>query len=233
MTESFIQAIHNFVRANILFEKMAERKNILLTGGCGYIGSHAAISLLNAGYNLTIVDNFVNSSMESTKRVKNLANIQASDGERIRVFDADIQDKSAFEVVFKSSPVFYACIHFAGLKAVGESVRKPLLYYGNNVAGTLVLLELMDQYGCKSIVFSSSATVYGAAPSPITEETPVGNGITNPYGKTKYMIEEIISDFIHGKNSVVSEDAPASNKWSAILLRYFNPVGSHPSGLIG
>lgn len=211
---------------------MAERKNILLTGGCGYIGSHTALSLLNAGYNLTIVDNLVNSSLESTKRVKNLANIEANDGERIRFFNADIQDKSALEVVFQSSPIFYACIHFAGLKAVGESVRKPLLYYGKNVAGTLILLELMDKYHCRNIVFSSSATVYGAAVSPITEETPVGSGITNPYGKTKYMIEEIISDFIAAKNSFPVE-GESSEKWSGILLRYFNPVGAHPSGLIG
>jgi UDP-glucose 4-epimerase len=209
---------------------MAERKNILLTGGCGYIASHTAVCLLNEGYNLTIVDNFVNSTIESTNRVKVLANIPASDGERIRVFNVDITDKNALEVVFRSSPAFYSCIHFAGLKAVGESVRLPLLYYSKNVAGTLVLLELMEQYSCRNIVFSSSATVYGAAPSPITEQTPVGSGITNPYGKTKFMIEEIIKDFILAKSTFSDKGA---EKWSAIILRYFNPVGNHPSGMIG
>lgn len=210
---------------------MAARKNILLTGGCGYIGSHTALVLLNAGYDLTIVDNLSNSSLESVKRVKNLANLTAGDADRIRCYNADLRNTAALEVVFKSSPVFYACIHFAGLKAVGESVRMPLTYYDNNVSGTIVLLELMEKYHCHNIIFSSSATVYGNAVSPITEETPVGNGITNAYGRTKYMIEEILKDFVHSRNMVPTEDG--KKRWGCTLLRYFNPVGSHPSGLIG
>lgn len=208
------------------------RPRILLTGGCGYIASHALVVLLEAGYDVTIVDNLVNSSVESTHRVVN--RIVKCDPARVRYFNVDLRDSSALEVVFKTTGTpFHAVIHFAGLKAVGESVEKPLLYYDVNVGGTIVLLGLMQKYNCRNIVFSSSATVYGAAPSPITEETPVGNGITNAYGRTKYMIEEIIRDFIASRNRSVAPAEAATAAWSAVILRYFNPVGSHPSGHIG
>eukprot|EP01006_Ploeotia_vitrea_P002283 TRINITY_DN107016_c0_g1_i1.p1 TRINITY_DN107016_c0_g1~~TRINITY_DN107016_c0_g1_i1.p1 ORF type:complete len:396 (-),score=-1.38 TRINITY_DN107016_c0_g1_i1:26-1213(-) len=213
-----------------------ERKNILITGGTGYIGSHTALVLLEAGYNVTIVDNLVNSSEESLRRIRTIMNIPATEDSRIRYFNANICDVNAFEVVFKSSPTFYACIHFAGLKAVGESVEKPLMYYENNITGTLVLLKLMDKYNCTNIVFSSSATVYGMAKSPITEDTPVGSGITNAYGRTKFMIEEIIHDFITSKVMLQKKQANnniKSKKWTGTILRYFNPVGAHNSGLIG
>jgi UDP-glucose 4-epimerase len=175
--------------------------------------------LLEAGYDVTVVDNLVNSNEESLHRVRELTKCDPS---RLRFFNANMCDASALEHVFKSSPKFDACIHFAGLKAVGESVRLPLLYYENNLGSTINLLKLMGKYDCKTIVFSSSATVYGAAKVPITESTQAGLGITNAYGRTKYMIEEILKDF-----------KGANPDWSITVLRYFNPVGAHPSGRIG
>eukprot|EP00596_Hydrurales_sp_CCMP1899_P007005 CAMPEP_0119041316 /NCGR_PEP_ID=MMETSP1177-20130426/11543_1 /TAXON_ID=2985 /ORGANISM="Ochromonas sp, Strain CCMP1899" /LENGTH=384 /DNA_ID=CAMNT_0007007267 /DNA_START=38 /DNA_END=1192 /DNA_ORIENTATION=+ len=200
--------------------------HILLSGGAGYIGTHTLVCLLEAGYDVTIVDNLVNANPESIARV---LKITECDPSRIRFYQADICDESSLEKVFSSSPKFDSCIHFAGLKAVGESVMKPLLYYQNNLGSTINLLNLMDKYDCHSIVFSSSATVYGTAEVPITEDTPVGFGITNPYGRTKYMIEEILKDFKKSKDL----DKTCVNPWSVVILRYFNPVGSHPSGLIG
>jgi len=199
--------------------------NILVTGGTGYIGSHCVLVLLEAGFDVTIVDNLVNSSKVSIDRVRKIVGCSS---ERIRTFQANLCSLDALEVVFQSSGKFDACIHFAGLKAVGESVEKPLLYYENNITGTLNLLKLMDKYNCTNLIFSSSATVYGLAKSPITEDSPVGSGITNAYGRTKYMIEEIIKDFAASKHRVKKDSV-----WKASILRYFNPVGSHPSGEIG
>lgn len=199
----------------------------MVTGGAGYIGVHTIVTLIEAGYDVTVVDNLVNSSPVGLERVVELTGCSA---ERVKFHKVDMVDAAALEEVFKVSPKFHACIHFAGLKAVGESVRKPLLYYTNNLDSTINLLHLMDKYGCKAIVFSSSATVYGSAPVPIREDTPTGFGITNAYGRTKYMIEEILKDF---KRSKDLETAPGEEPWSVVTLRYFNPVGSHPSGRIG
>jgi len=201
-------------------------KHVLITGGAGYIGSHTIVCLLNAGYDVTVVDNMVNSNSESLTRVLELTQCDPS---RLRFRQADLCDLASLESVFKGSPVFDSCIHFAGLKAVGESVKKPLEYYENNIGSTFNLLKMMDKYQCKSIVFSSSATVYGSAEvMPITEDTPVGVGITNPYGKTKYMIEEILRDYQAAKAA-----QEGGGGLSVVILRYFNPVGAHPSGRIG
>lgn len=205
---------------------VAEKKNILVTGGAGYIGVHTIVCLIEAGYDVTVVDNLCNSSPEGLKRA---VEITGCSEERIKFHKVDMTDAAALESVFQSSPRFNACIHFAGLKAVGESVRKPLLYYTNNLDSTINLLNLMDKYACKSIVFSSSATVYGEAAVPIREDTRTGVGITNAYGRSKYMIEEILKDFKRSKDLETSEEEP----WSVVTLRYFNPVGSHPSGRIG
>ena len=151
-------------------------KNILISGGAGYIASHTIVCLIEAGYDVTIIDNLVNAKTESIKRVKK---ITACDDTRLRFYNVDICDADALERVFLTSPKFEACIHFAGLKAVGESVTKPLLYYQNNLGSTINLLSLMDKYKCRSIVFSSSATVYGSAAVPITEDTPTGTGMQN------------------------------------------------------
>jgi UDP-glucose 4-epimerase len=205
----------------------SDRGRVLVTGGCGYIGSHTIVSLLEMGYDVTVVDSLVNSCEESLSRV---LEISGCDKRRIKFFKVDLRDYKQLERVFRSSPQFAACIHFAGLKAVGESTQVPLEYYENNLGGTTNLLKLMDKYGCHNIVFSSSATVYGSnAVSPLTESSPVGSGITNAYGRSKFMIEEILQDF---------KDSKASNKdredtWGIVVLRYFNPVGAHPSGLIG
>jgi len=198
--------------------------NILLTGGCGYIGSHIAVELINSGYNVTIIDNLSNSSQISLNRIKQITNINNKSIDRLYFYKVDICNIVDLETVFQLSPKFYACIHCAGLKSVSESVNNPLLYYDNNVIGTINLLNLMDKYNCKNIVFSSSATVYGSSCiSPITENNTVGISITNPYGKTKFMVEEIIKDFIVSKN----------RESNGIILRYFNPIGAHFSGLIG
>ena len=188
---------------------------ILVTGGAGFIGSHTCVELLNAGYEIVIVDNLYNSSEKSLDRVRELT------GKDFAFYPYDIRDKENMRKVFEDHKID-ACIHFAGLKAVGESVRKPLEYYDNNIGGTLALCEVMREYNCKKIVFSSSATVYGSSNiSPLKEDMKTG-GTTNPYGTTKYMIEIILEDFHKGDND-----------WAVTLLRYFNPIGAHKSGRIG
>lgn len=188
---------------------------ILVTGGAGYIGSHTCVELLNAGYEVVILDNFYNSSPEVLKRIRELA------GKDFDFCECDIRDRKGLDKVFAEHKID-AVIHFAGLKAVGESVRKPLEYYENNVGGTVTLCEAMRDAGCKKIVFSSSATVYGMNnPSPLNETMKIG-GTTNPYGTTKYMIELILQDLY-----------TSDNDWSVALLRYFNPIGAHESGRIG
>eukprot|EP00262_Sarcandra_glabra_P017366 TRINITY_DN5938_c0_g1_i1.p1 TRINITY_DN5938_c0_g1~~TRINITY_DN5938_c0_g1_i1.p1 ORF type:complete len:350 (-),score=71.99 TRINITY_DN5938_c0_g1_i1:237-1286(-) len=194
---------------------MAE--NILVTGGAGYIGSHTVLQLLLGGFKVVVVDNLDNSSDIAITRVTELA---GKFGKNLTFHQIDLRDKEALEKVFTSSN-FDAVIHFAGLKAVGESVQKPLLYYNNNIIGTINLLEVMAAHGCKKLVFSSSATVYGWPKEvPCTEEFPLC--ATNPYGRTKLFIEEICRDIYH-----------SDPDWKIILLRYFNPVGAHPSGFIG
>lgn len=188
---------------------------ILVTGGAGYIGSHTCVELLNAGYEVVILDNFYNSSPEVLKRIKELS------GKNFDFYECDIRDRKALDKVFAEHKID-AVIHFAGLKAVGESVVKPLEYYENNVGGTVTLCEAMRDAGCKKIVFSSSATVYGMNnPSPLKETMKIG-GTTNPYGTTKYMIELILQDLY-----------TSDKDWSVALLRYFNPIGAHESGRIG
>ena len=188
--------------------------NILVTGGAGYIGSHTVILLIEAGYNVIVFDNFCNASHESIRRVEKIT------GEKITTIEGDIRNKNDLHDVFNRYAID-AVIHFAGLKAVGESVEKPLTYYDNNVYGTVALCEVMAEHHCKSIIFSSSATVYGdPATTPITEEFPTS--ATNPYGRSKLFIEEILRDLF------VSDP-----EWKIILLRYFNPVGAHPSGTMG
>ena len=188
---------------------------ILVTGGAGFIGSHTCVELLNAGYEIVIVDNLYNSSEKSLDRVKELT------GKDFAFYPYDIRDKENMRKVFEDHKID-ACIHFAGLKAVGESCREPLMYYDNNIGGTLALCEVMAEYGCKKIVFSSSATVYGNSNiSPLKEDMKTG-GTTNPYGTTKYMIEIILDDF-----------HKADKEWGVTLLRYFNPIGAHKSGRIG
>lgn len=190
--------------------------NILVTGGAGFIGSHTIIELYKAGHTVVVVDNLSNSSKESLRRVAELAGV-----EKIPFYPVDIRDREGLNKVMESH-TFDACIHFAGLKAVGESVEKPWEYYENNINGTLVLLDVMRKHNCKNIIFSSSATVYGdPAVIPITEECPKGH-CTNPYGQTKSMLEEILMDI-----------QKADPEWNVVLLRYFNPIGAHPSGRIG
>ncbi len=188
---------------------------ILVTGGAGYIGSHTCIELLNAGYEVVVLDNLCNSCRESLNRVEEIT------GKKVIFYEADLLDQAAVKNVFDNERI-EAVIHFAGLKAVGESVFKPLEYYHNNITGTLILCDEMRKHGVKSIVFSSSATVYGdPAFVPITEECPKG-AITNPYGRTKGMLEQILTD-LH----------TADPEWKVMLLRYFNPIGAHESGRIG
>ncbi|XP_042500691.1 UDP-glucuronic acid decarboxylase 1-like isoform X3 [Macadamia integrifolia] len=192
-------------------------KNILVTGGAGYIGSHTVLQLLVGGFKATVIDNLDNSSEVAVKRVKELA---GEFGSNLVFHKIDLRDKPALEKLFASTN-FDSVIHFAGLKAVGESVQKPLLYYNNNIIGTINLLEVMGAHGCKKLVFSSSATVYGWPKEvPCTEEFPLE--ATNPYGRTKLFIEEICRDIYR-----------SDSQWQIILLRYFNPVGAHPSGYIG
>lgn len=194
---------------------------ILVTGGAGYIGSHTVVELINAGHGVVIVDNFSNSKPEAVKRVEKIT------GTKITLYEADLRDRSVLEQIFAENK-FDCCIHFAGMKAVGESVAKPWEYYDNNIGGTLVLLDVMRKNGCKNIIFSSSATVYGdPAEIPITENCPKGI-CTNPYGRTKSMLEEILTD-MHTAD-IKNGD---KNPWNIVLLRYFNPVGAHKSGMIG
>jgi UDP-glucose 4-epimerase len=188
--------------------------SILVAGGAGYIGSHTCVELLNAGYEIVVVDNLDNSKHESLKRIKELT------GKNFTFYRADLLDKDALVQIFSKNKI-EAVIHFAGLKAVGESVEKPLRYYHNNITGTLVLTEVMQQFGVEKMVFSSSATVYGMPEQvPIREDFSLS--ATNPYGRTKLMIEEILRDVY-----------VSNNDWSIALLRYFNPIGAHESGRIG
>ncbi|WJX60221.1 UDP-glucose 4-epimerase [Trifolium repens] len=192
-------------------------KTVLVTGGAGYIGSHTVLQLLLGGFKAVVVDNLDNSSEVAIHRVKELA---AEFGNNLNFHKVDLRDRAALEQIFASTK-FDAVIHFAGMKAVGESVQKPLLYYNNNLIGTITLLEVMAAHGCKKLVFSSSATVYGWPKEvPCTEEFPLS--AANPYGRTKLTIEEICRDVYC-----------ADPDWKIILLRYFNPVGAHPSGYIG
>lgn len=191
------------------------KKTILVTGGAGYIGSHTIIELYAAGYDVVVIDNLCNSSEESLKRVEKIS------GKAVPFYNVDIRDRAGLDKVLDGCKVD-ACIHFAGLKAVGESVAKPFEYYENNIGGTLCLIDALRSHGCKNIIFSSSATVYGnPAVIPITEECPKGH-CTNPYGQTKSMLEEIFMDI-----------QKADPEWNIVLLRYFNPIGAHKSGLIG
>ncbi len=188
--------------------------SILVTGGAGYIGSHTCVEMQNAGYEIVVVDNLDNSSKESLKRV------EAITGKPVKFYEEDVRDKDALRKIFSENDI-EAVIHFAGLKAVGESVAKPMLYYDNNLISTINLIEIMNEFGVKKIVFSSSATVYGVATEmPLKEGMPTG--AINPYGRTKLFIEEMLRDLY------VSD-----NTWSIALLRYFNPIGAHKSGTIG
>ena len=190
--------------------------SVLITGGAGFIGSHTAVEFLNAGKEIVIMDNFSNSKPESLERIKKIT------GKDFKFYKADLLDVASMDIIFEENPDIDSVIHFAGLKAVGESCRMPLEYYHNNVTGTLLLCDSMRRHGVKTIVFSSSATVYGTPDVvPIKETARVGNA-TNPYGETKVMIERILKDIY-----------TADNEWNVSILRYFNPIGAHPSGLMG
>lgn len=191
-------------------------KTTLVTGGAGYIGSHTLIELINNNFKVVVIDNLANSSRESLRRVKQIT------GHNIPFIEADVRDQSALNDIFTTYSID-SVIHFAGLKAVGESVAKPLEYYDNNLVSTLALIEAMREHNVKQLVFSSSATVYGnPSELPLRETSTVGVGLTNPYGKTKYMIEQIIQDY-----------CAADPTFEATILRYFNPIGAHQSGQIG
>ena len=194
---------------------MSSSGSVLVTGGAGFIGSHTCVELLQADYNIVVLDNLDNASEKSLERVKEIT------GREFPFYKADIRDRDALREMFQKENIS-SCIHFAGLKAVGESVEKPWEYYENNISGSLVLFDEMRKADCRNIIFSSSATVYGNPESvPITEELPKGV-CTNPYGWTKWMLEQILSDIQH-----------ADPRWNVILLRYFNPIGAHKSGRIG
>lgn len=204
--------------ANMSLAKEPRDISVLVTGGAGFIGSHTCVELLEQGYSVVIVDDLSNSSEKAVDRIKS---ITGADDTRISFYEADILDRAALERIFSENNIA-AIIHFAGFKAVGESVQKPLEYYWNNIAGTLVLCEVAREHGCKNFVFSSSATVYGDPEFiPITEDCPKHQA-TNPYGQTKSMLEQILTDLYIG-----------DNEWNIVLLRYFNPIGAHESGLIG
>ncbi len=189
--------------------------NILVTGGAGYIGSHTVVELLNADHSVVVIDNLCNSNPKALDRVQELT------GKPVPFYPLDIRDAAGLDALLEAH-TFDCCIHFAGLKAVGESVGKPLAYYDNNLGGTLTLLAALGRHGCKNLIFSSSATVYGdPAEIPITEACPKGQ-CTNPYGQTKTMIEQVLMD-LHR----------ADPTWNVVLLRYFNPIGAHPSGRMG
>lgn len=188
---------------------------ILVTGGAGFIGSHTCVELLNAGYEIVVVDNYYNANPKSLERVKELT------GKDFKSYECDIRDSEGMDKIFKENKID-AVIHFAGLKAVGESCQKPIEYYDNNIGGTLKLCDVMRNNGCKNIVFSSSATVYGMKNVSPLKETMKTGGTTNPYGTTKYMIETILEDIYK-----------SDNEWNVTLLRYFNPIGAHESGRIG
>ena len=189
--------------------------SVLVTGGSGFIGSHTVVELQEAGYDVVVIDNLSNSTEKSLQRVQEIT------GKPVKFYKVDIRDREGLEKVFAEEQID-SCIHFAGLKAVGESVQKPWEYYENNIGGTLVLLDVMKKHGVKNIIFSSSSTVYGDPDSvPVTEESPVKK-CTNPYGSTKSMQETIFTDIYN-----------ADKEWNIVLLRYFNPIGAHPSGKIG
>lgn len=216
------QVTHTAVtlRAKTMGARKTERKGesvmaILVTGGAGYIGSHTCVELQNAGYEVVVLDNLSNASEKSLERVK------AITGKEVTFYKGDILDRAILEKIFEEQDI-ESCIHFAGLKAVGESVAKPWEYYHNNITGTLVLVDVMRRHGCKNLIFSSSATVYGdPVQIPITEECPKG-ACTNPYGWTKSMLEQIFMDM-----------QKADKEWNIVLLRYFNPIGAHKSGTMG
>ncbi len=212
---NFIEAIfHRSVLNVCRYSKGGRKMAVLVTGGAGFIGSHTCVELLQSGYEVVVVDNLYNSSEESLKRVEEIT------GKKVTFYKADLLDREAMEEIFQKETID-SVIHFAGLKAVGESVQKPLEYYHNNVTGTLILCDVMRKHGVKKIVFSSSATVYGSPKTvPIREDFPLH--VTNPYGRTKLMLEEIFRDF-----------AVADPEWDIVLLRYFNPIGAHESGRIG
>lgn len=207
---------------------MSDKKNILVTGGAGFIGSHTCIELLQAGYGVVVVDDLSNSSEKAIDRVRAIVSKAAAEGaapadaaESLVFYEDNVLDRAALERIFDVHDID-GVIHFAGFKAVGESVEKPLEYYYNNLTNTLVLCDVMRSHGCKNIVFSSSATVYGEPDSvPLSEAAPK-KPATNPYGWTKWMIEQILTDF-----------TVADPEWNVVLLRYFNPIGAHESGLIG
>jgi UDP-glucose 4-epimerase len=194
---------------------MEQKKTILVTGGAGYIGSHTCVELLEKGYGVVVLDNYSNSSKEVISKVEEITH------KKITVYEADVRDKQTLKKLFSENNID-AIIHFAGLKAVGESVQKPLEYYNNNVYGAIILFEEAQLSGCKTLIFSSSATVYGNPKKlPITENSPIGDA-TNPYGSSKLMIENILNDIYK-----------SDNQWKIGILRYFNPVGAHKSGEIG
>ena len=187
---------------------------ILVTGGAGYIGSHTCVELLNAGYDVVIIDNLSNSKEDAVLKIEEIT------GKKVKFYKEDLVNKEKVRKIFEKEKID-AVIHFAGYKAVGESVKKPLMYYRNNLDSTLTLLEVMNEFNCKKIVFSSSATVYGSPKSlPIKEDFPLST--TNPYGTTKLIIEGILKDLYK-----------SDNEWSIAILRYFNPIGAHKSGLLG
>ncbi len=200
---------------------MKNNKTILVTGGAGYIGSHACVELLNAGYEVIVVDNLSNSKAESLNRVKSITD------KSLLLYEVDIRDKPALTDIFAKHNIS-AVMHFAGLKAVGESCELPLKYYQNNVYGSLILTEVMEQANVKNLIFSSSATVYGEPDTvQYSEDLPI-YGATNPYGKSKAMVEEILRDL-----SAADKITKSSSPWKIALLRYFNPIGAHKSGTIG
>ena len=204
--------------SNKSLAKAPQETCVLVTGGAGFIGSHTVVELLNKGYSVVVYDDLSNSSEVALDRVRTITGVQ---DDRLRFIEANILDRDAMTKAFDENDID-VIIHFAGFKAVGESVQKPLEYYWNNIAGTLVLCDVAREHGCKNIVFSSSATVYGEPEFvPITEDCPKHNA-TNPYGQTKSMLEQILTDLYIG-----------DDEWNVVLLRYFNPIGAHESGLIG
>ena len=190
-------------------------KTILVTGGCGFIGSHTVCELVQSNYKVIIIDNYTNSNHSVIGKMESILNTE------LTVYEFDIQDKDKLKHVFQNHSI-NAVIHFAALKSVSESINKPLDYYNNNITVTLTLLDVMKEFHCNQLIFSSSATVYGSSKSPLYENSQIGLGITNPYGQTKYMMEQILNDYSKSNKDV-----------NITILRYFNPVGAHPSGLIG
>lgn len=206
--------------SNASLAKAPQETTVLVTGGAGFIGSHTVVELLERGYNVVVLDDFSNSSPKALDRVREICSLDATDPQ-LSLIEGSILDRDTVEEAFTRFNID-TIIHFAGFKAVGESVEKPLEYYWNNIAGTLVLADVARAHGCKNIVFSSSATVYGETGKVPFEETDKRESPTNPYGQTKAMLEQILTDLY------VSDD-----EWNVVLLRYFNPIGAHPSGLIG